>query len=682
MADAVAPTSSNTTAEPKAEKWWNRPVPARPFWKDALHIFAIFNFAVAYPLLERVGQNGWFLVAERASTVDILLVALIPCILIPGILAAILGLVQVASAVVRSVLHVFLIAVFSVIGLQFALGTVTGANLGSPLSMLVVGIGIAGALLYLYSHAIQFFTMILLLSVIAVPAQFLFMSEVSQILFAGEPEVAEEITVDSSTPVVVIVYDELPLQSLLDRNLEIDAVRYPNFARLADDSHWFQNATTVQESSRHALPAIATGTFPDISRTPTASQYPRNLFTLLQHSHYLLVSEPATQLCPTTLCENQSELELGRFALASRALAAPQAPPVTSAIQRPDFDVSVARNVSDSNPPAAVFMHSMLPHHPWRHLPSGSRFVDREPHLTGLGPDRHWMPDSAITLHLYQRHLLQVEYTDSLLGDLLDQLESEDIYDDALLILTSDHGISFQPEEPYRHYEPQTATDIALVPFFVKLPGQSEQVISERNVEIIDILPTVVDILDIDVRWAFDGQSVFSHKPEREQKTLVHNLTGEHVELPAIIDGLEEAVDHKVSLFGDGSDSDGLFAYGPFGELFGVAVEDLELADGADIHADLDTDDSLKDVDPDGSFIPALIQGEMTGGDQVSSGEHIAIAVNGVIRAVPEVFELDGRLQFAAVVPEDSFVEGENDVEIFIVLRDDETVVLQQVTID
>src|SRR4051812_27316224 len=47
---------------------------------------------------------------------------------------------------------------------------------------------------------------------------------------------------DGPPPVVMIVFDEFPTTSLLDAHGRIDAVRYPNFARLARDANWFPQA--------------------------------------------------------------------------------------------------------------------------------------------------------------------------------------------------------------------------------------------------------------------------------------------------------------------------------------------------------------------------------------------------------------------------------------------------------
>ena len=114
--------------------------------------------------------------------------------------------------------------------------------------------------------------------------------------------VAVDAGVESNAPVVFIVFDELPLVSLLDRAGEFDADRYPNFAALAETSTWYKNTATAHDLTLWAVPALLTGDLPDQSRVPTTANYPGNLFTLLDRSHELDVVESHTYLCPSEMC--------------------------------------------------------------------------------------------------------------------------------------------------------------------------------------------------------------------------------------------------------------------------------------------------------------------------------------------------------------------------------------------
>ncbi len=43
----------------------------------------------------------------------------------------------------------------------------------------------------------------------------------------------------------------------------------------------------------------------------------------------------------------------------------------------------------------------------------------------------------------------------------------------------------------------------------------------DTNAETIDILPTIVDVLDISTTWQFDGQSLLDDKRTRNEKKIL-----------------------------------------------------------------------------------------------------------------------------------------------------------------
>ena len=70
-----------------------------------------------------------------------------------------------------------------------------------------------------------------------------------------------------------------------------------------------------------------------------------------------------------------------------------------------------------------------------------------------------------------QRHLLQAQYTDRLVGELMEGLRAEGLYDDSLVIVTADHGLSFETGTSPRNVTDSTIDAIAYAPLFVKAPG-------------------------------------------------------------------------------------------------------------------------------------------------------------------------------------------------------------------
>ena len=67
---------------------------------------------------------------------------------------------------------------------------------------------------------------------------------------------------------------------------------------------------------------------------------------------------------------------------------------------------------------------------------------------TGWGSDE-WLVDQV-----YQQHLLQVEFVDTILGQIIDQLDRAGVYDDTLIVVVADHGIAIKPNVVHRRVDP------------------------------------------------------------------------------------------------------------------------------------------------------------------------------------------------------------------------------------
>ena len=161
----------------------------------------------------------------------------------------------------------------------FVLQAIRGS--GAPGWLLVaaaVALGAAAAELYLRVPAARLALTVLAPAPLLFLALFLFNSDVSRLSLSTET--AQAAGERPRAPVVLIAFDELPVNSLLDAHGRIDPVRFPNFARLARGSTWFEHATTVGEGTTHAIPAILTGRFPKAGEFPVYTDHRQNLFTL------------------------------------------------------------------------------------------------------------------------------------------------------------------------------------------------------------------------------------------------------------------------------------------------------------------------------------------------------------------------------------------------------------------
>ena len=109
----------------------------------------------------------------------------------------------------------------------------------------------------------------------------------------------------TQAPVVVVLLDELPSNTLVDEQDRLDTKRYPGFAELARNATWFKNAYTVYDSTERAQPAIMDGDLPAEDRLPISADHPNSIFSLFAKTHRLNVSEEATSVCSRDLCSDE-----------------------------------------------------------------------------------------------------------------------------------------------------------------------------------------------------------------------------------------------------------------------------------------------------------------------------------------------------------------------------------------
>ncbi|MBI2423665.1 MAG: sulfatase [Candidatus Hydrogenedentes bacterium] len=117
----------------------------------------------------------------------------------------------------------------------------------------------------------------------------------------------------------------------------------------------------------------------------------------------------------------------------------------------------------------------------------------------------HFSPDEHAFLSAsYDDCIRMVDYQ---LAVLVQSLMDKGLYDDALIVITSDHGESLNDHGQYEHYT--AYREVSHVPLIVKFPKQE---FGGRRfgglVETVDIMPTVMDVLGIPGAVPVDGISL------------------------------------------------------------------------------------------------------------------------------------------------------------------------------
>ncbi len=690
----------------------------------ALHLFVLWGFAAVQPLLDLLGRNAQFFVAQGSRPVEIVAMVLVLCLLCPVLLVLVELVAGLAAPWIGRSIHRSLVALLAAATILPLVKRLAGGLPGALQIAAVLAFGVAAAWGYQRFAAIRTYLSILAPAPPVFAALFLLCSPASELVLPG-PRIAPPAAIDAGRPgaqrhpVVLVIFDELSLPTLMDETRRIDALRYPAFAALEGAAHWFRNATTTAGNTVLALPALLTGRYlgegHDEVPLATAASYPKNLFTLLGGSGYRLnVLERVTDLCPSEMC---AATELGRSSprrmrnllsdLAAVYLQrlvpvdlAAGLPPVDRQWAHFGFLTGDGESRGASGPGAGSgkagafsvfqaairaesgghdgagslhFLHSGLPHVPWRYLPSGRHYCAAGGRLTGKGPGIRkglWVKDRWPVLQAFQRYLLQQQFTDRLLGEVLRALEESGLYDQALVIVTADHGVSFRPGSPRRHLDRRNFADIMSVPLFVKLPGQREGVLSDRNVELIDVLATVVDVLGLEPPWPMDGSSVFDPAaPERPEKRFFHGRRQRVLSFePAAMDARYQTVERMVEAFGPSSDPLAIYRIGPFPDFVGRPLSELEIEPEPRHRVRLKMPEIYHQVDPASGFVPARVIGHVRLQEPAPGPLKLAIAVGGAVWATTYTLKTKtSRAPFTALVPERAFVAGRNPVEVFVI---------------
>lgn len=342
-------------------------------------------------------------------------------------------------------------------------------------------------------------------------------------------------------------------------------------------------------------------------------------------------------------------------------------------VKRPVGFANFVDKISYSESPGFYFIHSLLPHVPWKYLPDGKEYMTQQVYdVPGLDiKTEQWSNNDWLVIQGYQRHLLQVGFVDKLLGDLINRLKEQGLYERSIIIITADHGVSFWPNSSRRGItEQENRRDLLGVPLFIKLPNQEQGVINDYAIRSIDILPTLAQILELELPLEVDGIGAPLFSSNQESKPGAG---------PPYSDS--KSLKLKLELFGSGEqNAKGLYRFGFYRELIGRKISELAVKDDNDVSVTIDQIKDLSAVDFSKSFIPAYITGSILGVSKNIEQLNLALAINGTIAAVTMSYPVKGGHKFSAIIPASSFRDGYNVTDVLAIKEDQGTPFLSRLT--
>jgi hypothetical protein len=661
--------------------------------------------AFVWPVLDLYGRNPEVFVANRTSGAQIVLFALLVTLVFPLLALAVLAVTELIHPRAAG-------------GAYLVLITLTGIGTGlvvsrqvvpdSDVPALVVAAVVAALVVLVhrsFQSGLRWFGLALPLLLVL----FLGFSATSNLIWAQASAAEVEAgSVGNPKSIVFLQLDEFPLASIVTEDGTVNEALFPNLARLAATGTWYRNALSASIATTQSVPAALTGVRGGSDLAPTAADHPNTLFTLLGDAYEMHVIEWVLALCPGDVCPDYAGQAPARFvSLLSDVgvvyghLSLPkstrdhlpsidnswqgflrqedQTAPAPVAVA--DFPVPAAgrrgawidrlqriiNGIAADAPPTLSYAHLETPHVPWQVNPSGTHY-DRPEQYTevdGVDGSGKWILDPRYARLGLQRHLYQLGFFDAMLGSLLDELEATGTWDDTMVILTADHGASFVPGEHRRWPYENNRDDLYRVPMFVKYPDQTTGEVRDEPAFNTDLLPTIVDVLDIDTDWTFDGISLLDLAGTDRPHEIIHwccSSQGASTDLAVLFDQVARNHDW----IPDQSTWLGVAAVGPHRDLVGRPSSELTVTPTEELRWSFEYDDGLSTVSIDTGIVQTLVTGRIDLPAAVA-GDDLLVTVNGVVAGTGFVArDTPTGGEFRALVAEELLTEGANEVAILV----------------
>ena len=668
--------------------------------KHFLTYFALSTIAIAQPILDLYGKNTTVFSAAKMSALEVcvfvLMVLLVPALVATGIDA----ISKVFGPRVNESVRLWQIGAFSfLVGLAIARIAQWQGN-SVPIA---VGMAIAIAVPIAFDRFKSVRDWSRWLSALGVAVLATALIQLQPVILGTSGPKSDAVIGRTDVSVLQIVFDEFPLHALLDADGKINAERFPGFAQLAQESTWFRNSVAESNFTHQAVPAILASQVPTQTGGPFLQQYPKNIFTLFGGKTVVDGIEPVTSLCPPSVCDSQAAssfgFNVGRYVKFVRdagyvfghrvlpPIARTRIPSIEGtwggfgAVAnkfKEQFDAGAFSQVDAiatgvdalvKDPSSRVgVVHALVPHAPWRLTPD-YRVAPLSSSITTQNPDDEVVRDT------FQTFLMQVGAADNAILEMIATLKANGRWDNTLLVVTADHGISFLPTMPQRHTDFSDmgqANDVYRIPTFIKYPNQSSGEESDCPISNLDLLPTIIDVTETKTSWEFAGLSVAGECPAARTRMVV-SATGETAVLSDGFEVVKERSDYYDSVVAREGSLRRVAAIGLSASLVGqevLVVSDSSVVTGWSVtQKKMFTNVSTRK----GARVPSLITGNIQLAKPLDVGTEGVVAIDGIAAGV--IGELSGArdvVSYTAILDYGLLTEGSHTVELYVRLPNGE----------
>ena len=204
------------------------------------------------------------------------------------------------------------------------------------------------------------------------------------------------------------------------------------------------------------------------------------------------------------------------------------------------------------------------------------------------------------------------------------------------------------------------------VPLFIKYPAQTAGSIDDRNIETIDILPTIAEVLGMPLRAPVDGIPI-SHPERSPRKTVFYDTTMIPVE-PAFPQRTS-ALQRQIDLFRGRKLDQPPPAMATHPDWIGLPLEAFSI-DGRTVYAEslnLDRDHGLEDAF-ELAIRPRFISAAIAMEHLPKGPAEVVVAIDGIVRDTGRTYSISGRRQgFQFLITEWMDQDLLGSIELFVV---------------
>lgn len=169
---------------------------------------------------------------------------------------------------------------------------------------------------------------------------------------------------------------------------------------------------------------------------------------------------------------------------------------------------SYVENYANKEQPFCLFVSLGTPHFPHQTAPEELKAL-YPPEKLSLPPNvpENWREKALIELQGYYAHCTA---TDKAIGGIIQKIKDLDIYDNSIIVFTSDHGEMMGGHDfrPFMKHQP--FSESANVPFLVSYPniGDAAGKVAEAAITTPDILPSLLSLCGVTIPETIEGYNL------------------------------------------------------------------------------------------------------------------------------------------------------------------------------